>query len=180
MLESHLSEGQQKWDPAARPAPERSITDACIGWQETETLLREAAEAVSSESVEVVIVDGGTSPKADFKMVALLKGKRPDLPIVYLSEGGNDELAIEAFRSGARDYYRKPVNLFDLRQNLTRLAALRRISGGSRRPYLQSAAAAALSPATSNLPTSLLRTVAHMEDNLDGDLPWHSSTSGPA
>lgn len=50
MLESHLVEGQQRWDPAVRPAPERSITDACIGWQETETLLREAAEAVSSSA----------------------------------------------------------------------------------------------------------------------------------
>jgi AraC-like DNA-binding protein/CheY-like chemotaxis protein len=132
----------------------------------------EAADAISAEPVGVVIVDGGTSPRADFKMVALLKRKRPEVPIVYLSEGGTDELAIEAFRSGARDYYRKPVNLYDLRESVTRLAALRKYSGGTRRPYLWSSAAAGgpLSQVISNLPASILRAVAHMEDHLGNDI----------
>ena len=46
MLESHLEPGNQGWRPGARLAPGVSITDACIGWSETEDLLNEMAEAV--------------------------------------------------------------------------------------------------------------------------------------
>jgi len=48
MLESHLKEGSQKSDgPANRLQPDVSITDACIGWDETVKFLREAAQGLS-------------------------------------------------------------------------------------------------------------------------------------
>ena len=43
MLESCLREGNQKLRPGAVPSPDISVTDPCIGWEETEELLREAA-----------------------------------------------------------------------------------------------------------------------------------------
>jgi len=130
-----------------------------------------AADQISSASVAAVIVDGGTSAPSDFRLIALLKRRRPEVPIVYLSKGGTDELAIRAFRSGARDYYRKPVNIFDLRQNVMRLVALRKYSGGSRKPYLWSSFSnGPLSRVTSDLPASILRAVAHMGDNLEDDI----------
>jgi 3-deoxy-7-phosphoheptulonate synthase len=46
MLESHLEAGSQPWQPGASLRHGVSITDACIGWDETEALLDEAAEAV--------------------------------------------------------------------------------------------------------------------------------------
>lgn len=47
-LESHLRPGRQALRAGVRPAPGVSITDACIGWNETEELLGEAAEMVRS------------------------------------------------------------------------------------------------------------------------------------
>ena len=46
MLESNLEHGQQGWKPGAELARGVSITDACIGWDETEDLLNETADAV--------------------------------------------------------------------------------------------------------------------------------------
>jgi 3-deoxy-7-phosphoheptulonate synthase len=46
MLESHLEPGNQSWKPGAELAHGVSITDACIGWSETEDLLNEMAEAI--------------------------------------------------------------------------------------------------------------------------------------
>lgn len=46
LLESHLEPGRQDLEPGRRPHPARSITDACIGWEDTARLLDEAAEAV--------------------------------------------------------------------------------------------------------------------------------------
>ena len=40
MLESHLCEGRQDITPDRRPLPNVSVTDGCIGWQETEELIR--------------------------------------------------------------------------------------------------------------------------------------------
>ncbi|MDD9853730.1 MAG: 3-deoxy-7-phosphoheptulonate synthase, partial [Deltaproteobacteria bacterium] len=48
MLESHLHPGRQSWTPGAQLRYGVSITDACIGFAETETLLRELAGAVRS------------------------------------------------------------------------------------------------------------------------------------
>lgn len=46
MLESHLHEGRQDWAPGEALEYGVSITDGCIGFEETEVLLRELASAV--------------------------------------------------------------------------------------------------------------------------------------
>lgn len=46
MLESHLEAGRQDWVPGRPLRRGVSITDACVGWDETESLLLEAASAV--------------------------------------------------------------------------------------------------------------------------------------
>ncbi|RYF16594.1 MAG: 3-deoxy-7-phosphoheptulonate synthase, partial [Comamonadaceae bacterium] len=46
MIESHLQPGRQDLKPGVPLQPGVSITDACIGWEETEGVLRELAAAV--------------------------------------------------------------------------------------------------------------------------------------
>jgi 3-deoxy-7-phosphoheptulonate synthase len=46
LLESNLFPGKQAWRPGAELANGVSITDACMGWDETEPLLYEIADAV--------------------------------------------------------------------------------------------------------------------------------------
>jgi 3-deoxy-7-phosphoheptulonate synthase len=47
MVESHLHEGRQDLLPGQPLAPGVSITDACLGWHDTEPLLRSLAQAVA-------------------------------------------------------------------------------------------------------------------------------------
>lgn len=47
MIESHLVAGQQKLVPGKPSVYGQSITDGCIGWEDSEQLLRELAEAVA-------------------------------------------------------------------------------------------------------------------------------------
>jgi 3-deoxy-7-phosphoheptulonate synthase len=49
-LESHLAPGRQDWSPGAQLAFGVSITDACLGWDETSILLDEIAEASAARS----------------------------------------------------------------------------------------------------------------------------------
>lgn len=46
MAESHLHEGQQKIVAGEKPAYGISVTDACLGWEDSEALLQTFAEAV--------------------------------------------------------------------------------------------------------------------------------------
>jgi 3-deoxy-7-phosphoheptulonate synthase len=46
MIESHLNAGQQKREPGKPMVYGQSITDPCIGWDDSEPLLRELAQAV--------------------------------------------------------------------------------------------------------------------------------------
>jgi 3-deoxy-7-phosphoheptulonate synthase len=48
MLESHLNPGRQEWKPGQPLAYGVSITDACLDWKETETLLCEIAATVAA------------------------------------------------------------------------------------------------------------------------------------
>jgi 3-deoxy-7-phosphoheptulonate synthase len=48
MLESNLEEGKQPLIAGQIPSRSVSITDGCVGWQETDALIEEAAEAVRS------------------------------------------------------------------------------------------------------------------------------------
>jgi len=50
LLESNLHPGKQNWKKGAALAHGVSITDACIGWNETETLILEVAESVMSHA----------------------------------------------------------------------------------------------------------------------------------
>ncbi len=46
MIESHLKEGTQNVTPGKELIYGQSITDACLGWEDSEVLIRELAEAV--------------------------------------------------------------------------------------------------------------------------------------
>jgi 3-deoxy-7-phosphoheptulonate synthase len=47
MVESHLNPGSQKLEPGKAPAYGVSITDACIGWEDSESLLNILADAAA-------------------------------------------------------------------------------------------------------------------------------------
>ena len=52
LIESNLNPGKQAWKEGVQLEYGMSITDACIGWEETEQLLYEIAEAVPSQKRE--------------------------------------------------------------------------------------------------------------------------------
>jgi len=48
MVESNLVEGNQNLDSGEPLVYGQSVTDACIGWEDTEVLLRQLADAVKA------------------------------------------------------------------------------------------------------------------------------------
>ena len=60
MVESHLEEGNQNLEGDAPLVYGKSVTDACIGWEDTETLLRQLADAVKPAAADFA---GSINPK---------------------------------------------------------------------------------------------------------------------
>ncbi|GAB2600930.1 3-deoxy-7-phosphoheptulonate synthase [Ramlibacter solisilvae] len=53
MIESHLHEGRQDLKPGVPLLPGVSITDACIGWERTEQVMRELASAARARTTKI-------------------------------------------------------------------------------------------------------------------------------
>lgn len=58
MVESHLEEGRQDLKPGCELKYGQSITDACIGWSDTEKLLTTLADAVKARRAKLGTVGG--------------------------------------------------------------------------------------------------------------------------
>ena len=52
MIESHIKEGRQDLSAGKELAYGQSITDACIGWEDTVLLLEELAHAVRARRIK--------------------------------------------------------------------------------------------------------------------------------
>ena len=61
MIESHLKEGRQDLKPGAPLAYGQSITDACIGWEDSATVLDTLAEAVRNRRVALATRSAGSA-----------------------------------------------------------------------------------------------------------------------
>lgn len=48
MIESHLVEGSQSLESGEPLTYGKSVTDACIGWEDTDAILRQLADAVKA------------------------------------------------------------------------------------------------------------------------------------
>jgi 3-deoxy-7-phosphoheptulonate synthase len=55
LIESNLNSGNQKWEPGKSLERGVSITDACIGWEDTEHLLDELAETLDKSTHKTVV-----------------------------------------------------------------------------------------------------------------------------
>ncbi|GJL55132.1 MAG: phospho-2-dehydro-3-deoxyheptonate aldolase [Nitrospirales bacterium] len=55
LIESHLNAGNQKWEKGKKLAYGVSITDACLGWAETERVINELQEGLERASKEKTV-----------------------------------------------------------------------------------------------------------------------------
>jgi AraC-like DNA-binding protein/CheY-like chemotaxis protein len=64
------------------------------------------------------------------ELLSRLKTIKPSVPIIILAETGSESLAIDFFRRGARDYFRKPLQLNELALTLQVIIHIRQASLG--------------------------------------------------
>jgi PAS domain S-box-containing protein len=73
----------------------------------TFTAATEVLQALEHTHCDVIISDYQMPVMNGMTLLKEIRRKYPDLPFVFFTGQGNEELAVEAFRSGADDYYAK-------------------------------------------------------------------------
>jgi len=69
-----------------------------------------------SDLLNVMLVDHSLPDVTGLELLHITRRRWPEIAVVLMTEGGSEELAIQAFRAGARDYLRKPVDGRELRR----------------------------------------------------------------
>lgn len=129
--------------------------------------LAEAYESVGACGVSIVILDAGYTPDAGLLLLKRLKQCCVSVPIIFLTDVSSEDVVIAAFKAGAREYFRKPVDQAELQATITDLASLRRATVDSRIPHTTHPAIDS-SPLrlSSDLPDGILKTVNYLKGNL--------------
>lgn len=139
-------------------------------------VLLSASESLSAAiqiiGPDLVILDCGADAEGGITILAELKALRSDVPVIFLTDASSEETVLAAFKHGAREYFRKPVDLLELQQAIEHLLSLRRKGRESgaipkgRAPDLTSMP----DELPSNLPHAIIRAVTHIKNNFNNHI----------
>ena len=100
----------------------------------------EVLHVVQEIPPEVAVVDCGDDIKLGLALVRRLKGLAPSTPVIFITSASSEEIVIEAFRTGVRDFQRKPITPTSLTESIASLLEIRSATGERRIPlYLKKA-----------------------------------------
>jgi YesN/AraC family two-component response regulator len=114
-------------DPAVREAlatalsPQYHVVTARTG--------AEALEVLSQRLLDLVLLDNVLPDMPGLAILEIVKRYLPSLPVVLITGYGSEEISVKAFRGGARDYMKKPVQVGELLSRIEEILTPRRRTG---------------------------------------------------
>jgi signal transduction histidine kinase len=112
-------------DPAILEVLEMRLT--AMGFQVTATGDPDrAVEAVDGERFDLALVDLRMAPVDGIRLMEMLHGRQPRLPVLIMTAHGTIETAVEAVQRGAFDYLTKPFMRDELKAKIQRALSARR------------------------------------------------------
>ena len=92
----------------------------------------EVLRARARNELHLVLADYRLPTGSGLDVLRATKKNWPWIAVVILTAYGSEELAVQAFRSGASDYLRKPIRLDELQQTVDSLARVSVLDGRGR------------------------------------------------
>jgi len=134
-----------------------------------------ALEVISSAPFDLVFLDYHLPDLPGTDVLCVIKRFFPSTLVILITGYGTEDLAVDAFRGGARDYLKKPFSYQQLHQRVAPLLALRQKSAERRQnPFVQVGWASGEpngdDPETTHRARGILRAVRHIEANLEATL----------
>jgi YesN/AraC family two-component response regulator len=126
----------------------------------------QALDLSKCQEADMLLFDCGFAPETALALMKQLKSLMPHVPIIFITDVSSENIAINAFRAGAFEYFRKPVNLFSLQDTIERLLTVKRTELERRRRVERLESEDISSPITTDMPASLLRAIHYIEHHL--------------
>ncbi len=129
----------------------------------------DSRDFIKNNGADVVLMDCGYNVYEGLALLKEIKMSSQEIPVIFLTDVSSENICIKAFRTGVRDYFRKPFNLSVLRCTIENLLKVKRTSKEKRAAY--SVFTEDMSPGinnsiTSDIPPNILRAVRYIERNL--------------
>lgn len=128
--------------------------------------LKDAVDCLSREKAELIMLDCGYRVWTGLSLMRQIKETYPDVPVIFLTDMSSEDAAINAFKMGAREYFKKPVNILELRRTLERILGIKRAAEGCLVPGAGAQSALCVKSVTSEKPQNILDVIVFVEANL--------------
>jgi two-component system response regulator YesN len=129
-----------------------------------------ALEIAEEQALNLALLDYLLPDASGLSLLRAIQRISPRLPIILMTGFGSEEVAVQSFRSGVRDYLKKPFSFLDL---VTRVERSLAISSGPEQTGLRAGrqADAGRLPEADRLPSrSLQRAMAFVEKHLNSSV----------
>jgi len=116
----------------------------------------------------LVVLDAGNSLARGLALLKELKAASPAIPVVIVTGDSSEDDAIAAFRLGARDFFKRPLDVLLFRERVDVLMKLRGTSLERRLPLPAGdfVPAGARGRANTDMPAGIVKSLLFMGDNL--------------
>ena len=88
--------------------------------------INDCIDFIKNGKADVIVLDCGYRVSTGLSTLRQIKESCPDILVVFLTDQGSEDVAIHAFTQGAREYLKKPVNIYDLKRTVERLLSMKR------------------------------------------------------
>jgi YesN/AraC family two-component response regulator len=127
--------------------------------------LGDAIDCLKREKADVIVLDCGNRVWTGLSTMRQIREAYEDIPIIFLTDMSSEDAAINALKMGAREYFKKPVNIVELKQALGHLLKIKP-AGDSCHPGAGAHSTSRVNSFTSDKPQNIQDVVAFIEANL--------------
>lgn len=133
---------------------------------------KNTVDLINQYETDLVLIDCGHDTQRGLEAVKEIKSAWHNTPIIFLTDVSSENIVMKAFKSGAREYFKKPVNLFELKNtvelliDIKRRSKEKRISLSMQRVDVADDLASLINLVTSDMPENILKAVVYMKENL--------------
>ena len=122
---------------------------------------------LENRELEIVVIDCQLNDNKGLKLLTKLKKRRPDVPVLFVCSSNSERTIFEALRLGARDCFKKPVEVQKFKERIIALQKMRGMSHERRVPFKTlNRHQTYPTPFTTDMPENILRTIYYIDNNL--------------
>ena len=125
--------------------------------------LADVAVLYDGRAIGLAIIDNGDNAEAGLRLLKEIKQSRSDVPVIFITGASSEDVVMRAFKLGARDYFRQPLDVAELAAAVAKILMFKR-DKSEKHPVEAPPASLDLHE---GVPERLRRSIRYMEQNLE-------------